>query len=396
MYDYLLKGCPSPAISVHSPKPSSPDFTWIAWEQLSSSDTTSSSSPGTSDDDRYDRISDDDKIVLPAFDTTLSARKEKTSLERLDGPFGIATDRPGCKNQIPATDDASVEDEPSRHVDYFSHEWKEEDIWMSWRYISARRDGYNNGARLENASWRAWAKHRLVLHTVPPQALNWSVPHCILATNAELTVCRQKDCDVTWLYGPLKTCYTQDETLTVLNTSTPPSQLHSPSAYPHKKPILKKKTVSEAILQRSLLQRTLLQQAGAILRAQDADNCHCRSAFSGVSSLRIIKAQAVTSLGHTPTYTSSGVSSSNKGRHIHFNEEVSQCIAVEPKRNNQWPTSFEDGRISPWSSNNNKTIAPLPSATLQSPADTPSPPAASIIDGWSHNYSTDDPNYLWP
>lgn len=43
-----------------------------------------------------------------------------------------------------------------------------------------------NGIRLENASWRTWAKQRGNLPTVSPETLNWL-----------------KDSDVTWLYGPL-------------------------------------------------------------------------------------------------------------------------------------------------------------------------------------------------
>lgn len=45
-----------------------------------------------------------------------------------------------------------------------------------------------NGVRLENASWRTWAKQRSNLKTISPETLNWL-----------------KDSDVTWLYGPLHT-----------------------------------------------------------------------------------------------------------------------------------------------------------------------------------------------
>lgn len=70
-------------------------------------------------------------------------------------------------------DDISVEEEPSRHVDYLSHKWSEEDIWASWRYVTARKTIYSNGVRLENASWRTWAKAKYSLGTIAPETLNW-------------------------------------------------------------------------------------------------------------------------------------------------------------------------------------------------------------------------------
>lgn len=72
-----------------------------------------------------------------------------------------------------AGDDTAIENEPTRHVDYLSHNWKEEDIWASWRHIVAKRKTYSNSPRLENASWRTWAKSKYKLKTVSPETLNW-------------------------------------------------------------------------------------------------------------------------------------------------------------------------------------------------------------------------------
>jgi hypothetical protein len=83
-----------------------------------------------------------------------------------DGPL-LGTHRP--------RDDQAIEKEPTRHVDYLAHEWKLEDIWSSWRYVVARRKVYSNSVRLENASWRTWAKAKDNLKTVTPESLNWSV-----------------------------------------------------------------------------------------------------------------------------------------------------------------------------------------------------------------------------
>ena len=72
-----------------------------------------------------------------------------------------------------AGDDTAIRIEPTRHVDYLSHNWKEEDIWSSWRHIVGKRKAYSNSTRLENASWRTWAKAKYGLQTVSPERLNW-------------------------------------------------------------------------------------------------------------------------------------------------------------------------------------------------------------------------------
>lgn len=72
-----------------------------------------------------------------------------------------------------AEDDTAVRALPSRHVDYLSHNWREEDIWESWKYIVSRRGDYSNSARLENASWRTWMKSKNKLKTISPETLNW-------------------------------------------------------------------------------------------------------------------------------------------------------------------------------------------------------------------------------
>lgn len=72
-----------------------------------------------------------------------------------------------------AEDDTAVSTRPSRQVDYLSHEWREEDIWSSWRYIVSRRGEYPNSERLENASWRTWMKSKNNLRTISPETLNW-------------------------------------------------------------------------------------------------------------------------------------------------------------------------------------------------------------------------------
>jgi len=72
-----------------------------------------------------------------------------------------------------AEDDIAVTSRPTRQVDYLSYEWKEEDIWSSWRYVVARKGEFANGVRLENALWRTWIKTKNNLKTISPESLNW-------------------------------------------------------------------------------------------------------------------------------------------------------------------------------------------------------------------------------
>lgn len=215
---------------------------------------------------------------------------------------------------------------------------------------------------------------------------------------------------MTWLYGPLKTCSGGKKP----TTSPPPSCFETPTFYMEKKPILKKRTASETILQRSLSQHTLLQHAGAILKAQEAALSRSRSpghhyAANIGHSLKAPDELSLGSLANTPTNTSSGIGSPGERRHIHFNDEVVQCIAVEAKGDEddgEWPThtgqdlvadegvvvmkqifpqvsEAEKGSSRTNSTGDNKTIAPLPSTTLKYRGDTPEPPAGSLLDPWT-------------
>ena len=103
----------------------------------------------------YSGESGDDPIEMATTDTTVS-----------DSPLPTPT----------VVDDTAVKLEPSRQVDFLSHNWREEDIWSSWRHIvSQRKTVYGERSRLENASWRTWTKSKYSLRTVAPERLNWWV-----------------------------------------------------------------------------------------------------------------------------------------------------------------------------------------------------------------------------
>ncbi|KFY96125.1 hypothetical protein V500_02562, partial [Pseudogymnoascus sp. VKM F-4518 (FW-2643)] len=149
-----------------------------------------------------------------------------------------------------AWEDKPLENGPTRNVDYLSHKWEEEDIWTSWRYVVAKND-FRDKIRLENASWRSWAKLKYRLPTVSPETIDWS-----------------KDSDVTWLYGPLQICSKRPWA----SDSSPPCDISRSIFAIDKKFILKSKSTSKAISQRSLLAHTLLKNASAIVQAQEDNN----------------------------------------------------------------------------------------------------------------------------
>ncbi|QLG71831.1 hypothetical protein HG535_0C01800 [Zygotorulaspora mrakii] len=213
----------------------------------------SDESDNESEDDRYDYGNDED------YQDDGLQRYE--SYSRQDSSSSSVSPPPADNdNFLMPQDDNDLFEEPERHVDYLSHDWNESEISSSWKYIILKKKKKNedlvNAARLENASWRTWAKARNHLKTVSPEVVNWS-----------------KDSDVTWLYGPIirgtdngageyvEIGYgSDDETSKRLTTkksrkkksksSNSSSSSSTASATP--KPILKKRSVTEIIKENSL------------------------------------------------------------------------------------------------------------------------------------------------
>lgn len=141
-------------------------------------------------DEEEEEPEEDAQILFPSYDKPyLHAHPEAEDLEpplspRTGDSYTVSptsnddesadASSPGSPNIVDhAEDDSAVRKHPSRHVDYLSHNWKEEDIWSSWKLIVSKRKAYNNSARLENASWRTWMKAKNKLKTVSPETLNW-------------------------------------------------------------------------------------------------------------------------------------------------------------------------------------------------------------------------------
>lgn len=242
--------------------------------------------------------SSDDPVESTTTDTT-----------RSDSPLPTPT----------VSDDTALKQEPKQHVDYLSHDWREEDIWSSWRHIVSQRKFYGQKSRLENASWRTWAKSKYRLRTVSPETLNWL-----------------KESDVTWLYGPLKPA---DSHPITSHQSEPASHLSKSNSFINKKPILKKRSMSEVMLQKSLSTSSLVKQAAAAVQAQQGTESRRVTLQRAQSDFNLFTSQPNTPSIEQADYFASRSASdtdtpcecSAEKRHIRFDDKVEQCIAVDCK-----------------------------------------------------------------
>ena len=212
---------------------------------------------------------------------------------------------------------------------------------------------------------------------------------------------------MTWLYGPLQT----GSTLALGTDSAPPaSQLSRTNSFAIKKPILKKRSLSELMLQRSISSSTLMRQAIDSLRAQQPAQALPVRAKLGARAYSDFATGSspmspIDAISGTPSVLASSSSSGlqtpgGEKRHIHFNDKVEQCIAINKEADDHEDNfsaindddSSDDGIImmkpvygkerklskqyTPRGSfsNESKTIAMLPSTTLKYRGDTPEPP----------------------
>ena len=169
--------------SLPSSAPSSPQFSSVSFSTRPSFSSTPASS--LSLDTKAAEVEYEEDIQFPSYDGPSQGQQHILEFNgppppKSPSPSPVDSDDPALRPRtgstempISAGDDQAIESEPTRHVDYLSHEWREEDIWASWRYIVARRGVYSNSVRLENASWRTWAKAKHHLRTVSPETLNW-------------------------------------------------------------------------------------------------------------------------------------------------------------------------------------------------------------------------------
>jgi hypothetical protein len=168
--------------------------------------------------------------------------------------------------------------------------------------------------------------------------------------------------------------------------------------------------MSEIMLQKSLSASSLLKQAAAAVQAQQSERRSDRPLMSRTTSDYVAfpfssRRRSRENTSELPSISSSGLASPSIGeKHIHFNEQVEQCIALEMKGeddeeadsyaiNDDYDSSSDDGAIMMKRSNSKRkfpisrknttprnsfstdtqTIAMLPSTTLKYREDTPEP-----------------------
>lgn len=228
---------------------------------------------------------------------------------------------------------------------------------------------------------------------------------------------------MTWLYGPLlpgnSSMIGDTEDRSDVGLSKSNSFIQSQSK---KKPILKKRSMSEIMLQRSISASSLIKQAAAAVQAQQREvpkgiRVTARPRFERAAtdyvtypfSARRMSKDQQSSVG--PSSSTSGiVSPTSERKHIHFNEKVEQCIAVDLKGdddedndsgyNNDFDSDDSDDGImmkksstkrrrpvlrrrpSTYDKSEKKSINMLPPTTLKYREDTPEPPETAM----KHSY----------
>ncbi|EGX47280.1 hypothetical protein AOL_s00088g56 [Orbilia oligospora ATCC 24927] len=273
----------------------------------------------------YDYNPASEKLTFIHLEHSIEAEEDDPpfSPTAADVPIAVTT---AADLPVTAIDDIHLlRAEPSRHVDYLSHGWKEEDIWASRRYMVGKREVYDNAARLENASWRTWMKVKRKLRTVSPEKIDW-----------------MKDYNFTWLYRPLSTA-PERSSFFISPTPECSSALRNHSYHRNtKKTILKKRSMPEALLQRSISSSNQSRQAAASIRSQQSQNHHRLSplvmpsrAVSGCATYQFVSHAAGSCEGTsetTPAMDSGIQSPLSSQKYIHFNDRVEQCMAIEAKK----------------------------------------------------------------
>jgi len=175
--------------NLNSPSPMSLSPSVSSADLRPASGQVHSASEGTQDKNNQGSSQPTPRLAVsgtPHEGVTSSAAGSAAPPKPLSGPYSSPVGNPSLTNRFHSPHDDSEVKPGADRVDYFSHNWNEADIAGSWRYVISNRQDMANSARLENASWRMWAKAKNHLKTVDPSKINWL-----------------KDYDVTWLYGPL-------------------------------------------------------------------------------------------------------------------------------------------------------------------------------------------------
>ncbi|KAI5295850.1 hypothetical protein KEM52_006720 [Ascosphaera acerosa] len=186
-------------------------------------------------------------------------------------------------------DDTTIADEPTHHVDYLTHCWSEEDIWSTWRYVLSKRSTLPAVARLENASWRCWGKCRAGGLTVLAEKIDCFKSFVAVSQTAVIVPFSNSD---------------SDSIVTVIDIVTAFNSICR---------LLANIRIRNRIV-------TAIADHGAA--KVDSEETH-RIADHSAALAPMSMASSASSTSSATTPTAPGK------RHIKFNNEVVQCIAVD-------------------------------------------------------------------
>ncbi|SMN21413.1 similar to Saccharomyces cerevisiae YBR050C REG2 Regulatory subunit of the Glc7p type-1 protein phosphatase [Maudiozyma saulgeensis] len=283
--------------------------------------------------------------------------------------FGLPSEE-----NINVKDDVSIgQGTPDKYVDYLSYRWNDFEVINSWKFIRLARKWCNErknlqmgtssttttttiedknlkpselyNRRLENMSWRIWFKLKLSLTLQSNNSNN-------------------SNHDMTWLYGPL---IHRDQSCSKINIHTLNNKENN--QIPYIKPILKKRNLGETLEKNSLWRLRKVKRN--IKRRSSLDYRHIRqhtrlniptsnpyfvddpliesndssnfSSSSNSSSFTTLAAVTTTENSHKINNTDSTTiinspilndDNDNDVRHIRFNNNVQQCIAIHKSNSN--------------------------------------------------------------
>ena len=191
-------------------------------------------------------------------------------------------------------------------------------------------------------------------------------PHAVGRSSTVANIYRLKDSDVTSLYGPLQSG--SDSSLGMRSSSRPSSYRISKSNSFNKRPILKNRSISGMVQAVAVPQAHKFRKSGRRCIQPDAGRATFDSVASPFTSRRISRENSSLS-----SVISSGLPSLGTGeqKHIQFNEQVDQCIALEVvgDKDKELDSSSRKATSQAGLSVDSKTIAILPSTTLKSEED---------------------------
>lgn len=214
-----------------------------------------------------------------------------------------------------------------------------------------------------------------------------NICYVCLHIEPKLTDHRLKDHDVTWLYGPLQPGFSVLDRTRRTDGGARRRGISNANRGLHKKPILKKRSLSELMLRRSVSSASLLKRAAWAVNAQKSQEVTTPACSSFLAATPGLTRTNTT----LPSYSGSGINSpsTNSWKNVRFHDLVEQCVALaQGDEHGEQNTSEDDDDVVlmrrmpkripkpsrpriklETNTSPSRTIEKLPNAPLKSPED---------------------------